>query len=182
MRERTMMTTTPRPATAMMTPRRTRTTITPQPRARMFLRPALLAPALALALALPLTAQEAPPEPGPAKDINLPEPRTFTLDNGLEVKLLQYGAVPKAAVQLVIRVGNVDEAADEVWLADLTGDLMREGTTSRTGEQIATEAASMGGSLNVSVSSDETTIGGDALAEFAPRMIELVGDVFGNPS
>ncbi len=140
--------------------------------------------ALALALALPAgtAAQQSPPEPGPAKDITLPAPYTFTLDNGLDVKLLQYGDVPKAGVQLVVRVGNVDEAGDEVWLADLVGDLMREGTTTRTGEQIATEAASMGGSLNVGVSSDETTIGGDALAEFAPQMVALVADVARNPS
>lgn len=138
-----------------------------------------------LGLALPLTAQaqkEAPPEPGPAKNITLPTPRTFTLDNGLEVKLLQYGTVPKVAVQLVVRVGNVDEAADEVWLADLVGDMMIEGTTSRSGEQIATQAASMGGSLNVGVGTDETTIGGDALAEFAPEMIALVADVARNPA
>ncbi len=138
-----------------------------------------------LGLALPLTAQaqkEAPPEPGPAKNIILPTPRTFTLDNGLEVKLLQYGTVPKVAVQLVVRVGNVDEAADEVWLADLVGDMMIEGTTSRSGEQIATQAASMGGSLNVGVGTDETTIGGDALAEFAPEMVALVADVARNPA
>jgi zinc protease len=139
---------------------------------------------LALALTLPaaLAGQQTPPAPGPAKDITLPAPYTFTLDNGLEVQLLEYGGVPKAAVQLVVRVGNVDEAADEVWLADLVGDLMAEGTGTRTAEQIATEAASMGGSLNVSVSSDETTIGGDALAEFAPMMIALVADVARNPA
>lgn len=141
-----------------------------------------LALALALALPAPIAGQQSPPEPGPASDISVPAPRTFTLDNGLEVKLLQYGGVPKAAVQLVVRAGNVDEASDEVWLADLTGDLMAEGTTTRTAEQIATEAASMGGSLSVSVSPDETTIGGDALAEFAPQMIALVADVARNPS
>lgn len=140
--------------------------------------------ALGLVLALPaaVAAQETPPEPGPAKNITLPTPRTFTLDNGLEVKLLEYGTVPKVAVQLVMRVGNVDEAADEVWLADLVADMMIEGTTSRSGEQIATEAASMGGSLNIGVGSDETTIGGDALAEFAPGMIALVADVARNPA
>lgn len=144
-----------------------------------------VAAALVLGLALPLPAaaqKEAPPEPGPAKNITLPTPRTFTLDNGLEVKLLEYGTVPKVAVQLVMRVGNVDEAADEVWLTDLMGDMMIEGTASRSGEQIALEAASMGGSLNVGVGLDETTIGGDALAEFAPAMIALVADVARNPA
>ena len=30
-----------------------------------------------------------------------------------------------------MRTGNAFEKANEVWLADLTGDLMREGTTTR---------------------------------------------------
>jgi len=144
-----------------------------------------VAAAMLLGLTLPVTAaaqKQVPPEPAPAKNITLPTPQAFTLDNGLEVKMLQYGTVPKVAVLLVMRVGNVDEAADEVWLADLVGDMMVEGTTTRSGEQIALEAASMGGSLNVGVGSDETTIGGDALAEFAPEMIALVADVARNPA
>lgn len=145
----------------------------------------MLVGALLLGLALPAGARaqkQTPPPAGPARDITLPTPRSITLDNGVEVTLLRYGTVPKVAVQLVMRVGNVDEAADAVWLADLTGDMMVEGTTSRSGEQIATEAASMGGSLNVGAGTDETTIGGDALAEFAPGMIALVADVARNPA
>ena len=62
--------------------------------------------------------------------------------------------MPKVTVTLGVRTGNVYEKADEVWLADLTGDLMREGTTTRTAAQIAEEAARMGGSLDVSVGGD----------------------------
>ena len=36
--------------------------------------------------------------------------------------------MPKVRVTLSMRTGNAFEKADEVWLADLTGDLMREGT------------------------------------------------------
>ena len=35
--------------------------------------------------------------------------------------------MPKVRVTLSVRTGNAFEKADEVWLADLTGDLMREG-------------------------------------------------------
>jgi predicted Zn-dependent peptidase len=80
-----------------------------------------------------------------------------------------------------MRTGNAFEKADEVWLADLTGDLMREGTSTRTAAQISEEAARMGGSLTVSVGGDSTTIGGDVLTEFGPQMATLVADVVRNP-
>jgi zinc protease len=132
--------------------------------------------------AAPVLAQrETPPEGGPPKDFQLAEPREVTLPNGLKVVLVTYGQVPKATVQLVVRSGNANETSTRVWLADLMGDLMQEGTTTRTAEQVANEAASMGGQVFVGVGLDQTTIQGDALSEFVPRMIALVGDVALNP-
>jgi zinc protease len=122
-----------------------------------------------------------PPKPGPARDFRVPEPKRFTLDNGLEVVLVQWGNIPKVRVTLDIRSGNAFEKADEVWLSDLTGNLLREGTATRTATQISEQAARMGGTLTVSVGGDRTTIGGDVLSEFAPLMVDLVADVVRNP-
>src|SRR5688572_16776423 len=122
-----------------------------------------------------------PPKPGTPRDFKVPEPKRFTLDNGLQVALVQWGTMPKARVTLTMRTGNGFEKADEVWLADLTGDLIREGTTTRSAAQISEEAARMGGSLSLSVGGDTTTIGGDVLSEYGQRMVELVADVARNP-
>ncbi|MGH7577956.1 MAG: M16 family metallopeptidase [Longimicrobiales bacterium] len=138
--------------------------------------------AAALALAVPAAAQQAPPAPGAPKDFRLPETRAFSLDNGVGVTFVPFGTTPKALLHLVVHAGNADESADEVWLIDLTGDLMREGTTSRTAEQINREAAGMGGSLNVGVGPDEMAVGGEVLSEFAPEMVRLMADVVRNPA
>ena len=79
--------------------------------------------------------------------------------------------MPKVRVTLSVRTGNAFEGAGEVWLADLTGDLIREGTAARNATQISREAARMGGALNISVGSDSTTIGGDVLSEFGAQMV-----------
>jgi UDP-hydrolysing UDP-N-acetyl-D-glucosamine 2-epimerase len=64
----------------------------------------------ALAGALGAQAEKQPPPPGgPARDFRLPEKRTFTLDNGLAVTLVPFGTLPKAAVGVVVRTGNIDE-------------------------------------------------------------------------
>jgi len=127
--------------------------------------------------------QPAPrPELGEPRPFRLPSTERFTLANGLTVTLAPYGSTPKATIRLILATGSVHEDPDEVWLASLTGDLMQEGTTLRTAEQIATEAASMGGSLSLGVGADRTSIGGDVLEEFAPDLLELIADVVRSPS
>src|SRR5215211_2849056 len=79
------------------------------------------------------------PQPAAPKDFRVPEPRRFTLDNGLQVALVQWGEVPKLRVTLDVRTGNAFEKRNEVWLADLTGDLVREGTTARDASAISKE-------------------------------------------
>jgi pyruvate/2-oxoglutarate dehydrogenase complex dihydrolipoamide acyltransferase (E2) component len=118
-----------------------------------------------------------PPKPGVPRDFKVPEPKRFTLDNGLQVALVQWGTMPKVRVTLSMRTGNAYEKADEVWLADLTGTLIREGTTTRSAAQISEEVARMGGALSVNVAENTTNIGGDVLSEYGHQMVELVADV-----
>ena len=145
---------------------------------------AAVATAVATAVAvLPAAAQkQSPPAAGPPVSFTLPEKREITLPNGMAVTLVRYGSIPKVDIELVLRAGNVNEAAQQVSLADVTGDLMEQGTTSRSAEQLAQQAAAMGGSLDVSVGMDQTTIGGSVLSEFASKMAGLVADVARNPA
>lgn len=128
------------------------------------------------------TPKETPPEAGPPKDFRVPAARKLTLDNGLAVTFVQYGSTPKTTVALEVRAGNVDEAPAQVWLADLTADMLVEGTKTRSAAQIAEQAASMGGSVNVSVTPDMTEIASDVLRESAPDAVRLVADVARNPA
>lgn len=146
-------------------------------------RAAALPALLLISAAAPLAAQkESPPPAGPPKGFTLPEQRAIVLPNGMGVTLVQYGAVPKVNVALVLHTGNVNESASQVSLADVMGDLMAEGTTTRSAEQVAREAASMGGALDISVGVDQMTIGGSVLSEFAPQMAQLVAEVARNPA
>ena len=143
--------------------------------------PTLLA--LAVAASAPLSAQQkqSPPEPGTPKGFSVPTPTKFTLENGLGVTLVQYGTTPKATVRLAVRSGNIDEKADEVWLADLMGDLFSQGTESKTAAQVAEAAARMGGSIDVNVGEDRTDINSDVLSEFGPEAVALIADVVMHP-
>src|SRR5262245_50929042 len=148
----------------------------------MRIRTALALAALALAVAPALRAdKQAPPAPATPKGFSVPKPKTFMLENGLAVTLVPYGTVPKVTVRLAILTGNVNETAQQVWLADLVGDMLSEGTTTRSASQIAEDAAKMGGSLDIAVGENRTEIGGDVLSEFGSEMIGLVADVARHP-
>ena len=137
---------------------------------------------LAASAGTALAQKEAPPAPGTPKDFALPTPVRVTLPNGLKVTMVQYGAIPKVQVTLSVAAGNVEETANEVWLADVTTALMTEGTAKRSGAEIAKAAATMGGSIAASAGPVRATVGGEALSEFAPDMVRLVADVAQAPA
>src|SRR5919109_255651 len=142
---------------------------------------AIAALALSAQPALAQAPREKPPIPGTPKDSALAAVRSSALPNGLEITMAPYGATPKVAVRLVVRSGNIDETAKTTWLADLTRDLMLEGTTTRTAQQIAEEAARYGGAVAFNVGINESSIGADVLSEYGPDMVRLIADIARNP-
>ncbi len=123
-----------------------------------------------------------PPAPGTPKGFSLPETKHFVLDNGLHVTLVPYGSVPKADILLAVDSGNAFEHANEVWLADLVGELTMEGTRTRTATEVSEQAAEMGGSVSVGVGPDTATVTAESLAEHTAAMVQLVADVAMNPA
>jgi predicted Zn-dependent peptidase len=133
-------------------------------------------------MALTASAQEreTPPPIGLPKPFAAPAGETFTLPNGMQVTLAQHGSVPLVTVSARIAFGSINENADQVWLSKLTAELMKEGTKTRSGAQVAEDAARMGGQLDISAGMDETTASIDVLSEFAPRAVQLLADVLEN--
>jgi predicted Zn-dependent peptidase len=138
---------------------------------------------LCTAFIQPAQAQkETPPPGGKAKDFKLSDKKTQTYANGLKTTLVQYGNVPKATIILTIKAGNAHEKDNQIWLADLTGRLMREGTAQMNFAALSKKAAMMGGSLDISVGPSQTTITGSVLSEFAPEFIKLISDLVMQPA
>jgi predicted Zn-dependent peptidase len=133
-------------------------------------------------LAAPARAQkQTPPPAGPPRDFVAPPSRHFVLDNGMQVTLVPYGTVPKVEVQLVVYAGHASERADQVWLSDLMGDLLLEGTTTRAAAQVNDAVARMGGALQLTTGADATYIGADVLADSGPALVGLIADVIRHP-
>ena len=89
-----------------------------------------------LAAAAPAAERELPPAPGEPHELKLPSKETLHLDNGLAITFLDYGRVPKVNLLAVVRTGNIDEGED-TWLPDVTVEMMKEGTATRSAYDIA---------------------------------------------
>jgi zinc protease len=131
--------------------------------------------------ALQAQKQTTPPPAGKPKDFVLPGKKDKELPNGMKGTFVQYGAVPKVNVRLIIKTGSVHEKANQVWLADLTAKLLKEGTAAMNFAAISKKLAAMGGDIDISVSMDQTSISGSVLSEYASDLITIMGDLIMNP-
>jgi zinc protease len=138
--------------------------------------------ALTFCVATVYAQKQTPPAGGKPKDFKIPEKKQGQLPNGLKTTMVQFGAVPKVTVQVIVKTGNVHEGPDQVWLADLTGDLLKEGgTTTMDFKTISKKVAGMGGDIFVNVGLDQTFISGSVLSEFTPDLIKIMSDMIINP-
>ncbi|HEV7621161.1 MAG TPA: insulinase family protein, partial [Flavisolibacter sp.] len=89
--------------------------------------------------------KQLPPEAGTPKDFHLAANKEVLLANGLKGVMVSYGNIPKVEISLIIKTGNIHEAENQVWLADLTGKMLREGSTRYNAKALSKKVAAMGG-------------------------------------
>lgn len=133
-----------------------------------------------LCLASVAIAQQVPPPPGPPRPFQLPTPVTISLPNGVQATFIDFGVVPKVSIAITVRTGNLNEGK-QIWLADLTGDLFKEGTANRSAEQIAQASTLMGGEVGVGVGADETMLSLDVLSEYGADAVALLAEMLTQP-
>jgi zinc protease len=127
--------------------------------------------------------KQAPPAGSAPRPFTVPPSQTFSLPNGLQATLVPYGNVPKATIIVTVRAGALNEPADQVWISDFTGRLIKEGgTKTKSANQVAQEAASMGGAVDVTAGPDRTQLSSDVLSELTPKMVALLADLATHPA
>jgi len=129
----------------------------------------------------PIAMAQAPP-PAPPRPINWPVINESKLDNGLTVVLVPLHNVPKITAELSVLAGRGTAYKTQPGVAQLAARVANEGTATRTSLQIKQELRSIGGSLTTGVDNDATTLTASSLADFAPKLLDLVSDVARHPS
>ena len=123
----------------------------------------VLGVAIVLVPALPAMAQQGAPEPSkivrknraPVSNeilrVKLPAAVETTLENGLKVLILEDRRQPIVSVQLNISgAGGLFEPSEDVGLAGVTAQMLRDGTTTRSKQAILEEIGRLGATLSSS--------------------------------
>lgn len=140
---------------------------------RLALVPALATLVASSALAQQVDRSKRPVAPPPAA-FAFPHVATRTLANGMRVAVVENHAVPVVAVRLVLPVDSVADPRGKEGLYWLTLSMLRDGTTSRTPEQLAAAMAELGTTVSPTTF---TTI----TANFAPSL-NLMADMVAHPA
>ncbi len=93
-------------------------------------------------------AGETPAVPG----LNLTDAKRTVLPNGLTLIILENRRLPIVVAEAYVTGVRLRETADQAGVAALVGDLLDEGTVTRTGQEISTAIQNVGGSLSFSSS------------------------------
>jgi zinc protease len=127
-------------------------------------------------------ARQSPPESGPARDIQFPSIARASVGTGLEVNTVEWHTLPIVYLQVIVKSGGSADPTDMPGMADLVGQMLKEGTRTRTSAQIAEEVEFLGADLWVSSGQDTITIGMRALSSQLDDAMRLLADVAMNPA
>lgn len=117
------------------------------------------------------------PEPGPAPTIQLGEFESFTMENGLQVIVVENRKVPVVSFQLTLDIKPVLEG-DAKGYVNFAGQLMREGTVNRSKQEIDEGVDFIGANL----STYSTGMFASSLTRHKGDLLELMSDVLLNPT
>ena len=111
------------------------------------------------------------PTQGPAPEINLGEPETFNLNNGLKVLVVENHKLPRVSIQLSIDNPPILEG-DKAGVASLTGSLLGKGSKNIAKDEFNEEIDFLGARLSYSSQGAYA----QSLSKYFPRMMELMAD------
>lgn len=123
------------------------------------------------------------PPVGAPRPFEFPAAATKTLSNGLRVFVVTDHSEPAVAVQLVIlSAGTIKDPEGAPGVAQMTANLLTQGTEKRSAQQIAEAIDFVGGSLTAAAGKDTTTVGLDVVKKDLSMGLDLMSDVVLHPA
>ena len=123
------------------------------------------------------------PTPGPTPEAHVPAWSQSTLANGAKLVVSERHALPLVSVSVSF-VGGADQfdQPGKTGEATLVGGMLAEGTTTRTGDEIADAAQAVGSNLETAIGAEDARVSFTSMADAAERMFTLAGDVIMHPT
>jgi len=123
-----------------------------------------------------------PPPPLEPRDVDFPAVGRDTLENGLELVVVENHEQPVVSVRLYTPGGQAAEPDGKTGVAGLTASTLDQGTGSRSAEEIASTVEGAGASLTTGASNDFGYVATSVLTESLPTVLDVFADVVRNPT
>ena len=117
------------------------------------------------------------PQPKAAPKIQLEDPQTFTLSNGLKVLVVENHKLPRVRVQLLLDNPPVLEG-EKAGVSSLTGALLGKGSSNISKDDFNEEVDFLGATISFSGQSAFAS----TLSRYFPRILELMAEAAFNPN
>ena len=117
------------------------------------------------------------PTPGPAPEINIKDPKSFDLKNGLKVIVVEDHKLPRVIYSLQTDNPPVKEG-DAIGAADMLSSMLGKGSQSIDKDAFYEEVDYMGASVNFGSSSAF----GNGLSKYSERILQLMADAALHPN
>ncbi len=114
--------------------------------------------------------------------VSLPPFARQVLPNGVTVYLMPRHDVPLVTLYAATRGGAESDPDGKSGVASVTVELIRRGTTSRTGDQFADEVDALGANFETRVDPQSTRLEMEVLSRGLPRALDLFSAAILNPS
>ena len=124
---------------------------------------------------------ETPPPPLLTPELVFPEYEIRQLDNGLQVVYVGSHEQPAVNVRLVVRAGASTDPTAKPGLAALAAQMLDQGTTSRSAQEIAETIDNIGGALSVGGGTDLSFVSTLVMKDSYDLSLEMLSDVTRNP-
>lgn len=116
-------------------------------------------------------------------DIQTPKPTRVTLSNGIILYMVEDHRLPMINLQARIGVGAINEPADKVGLAGITGAVMRSGgTATMSGDEIDEALESIGASIETGIGNASGTASMSLLKDNIDTGLSILADILMNPA
>lgn len=110
----------------------------------------------------------------PFKEVNL--------ENGLKIFFVRDMALPRIDLSLFVKVGQRDESLESLGINYFTANLLEEGTSQYSANQLADQLAILGTDFSISPGSDFTSISIDGLTLSSEKIIQLFSEIIFKPA
>ena len=122
------------------------------------------------------------PPVGELAALDFPKIVHAKLSNGIPLDFVQRSAVPLTQVALTFDAGNAADRPQGRGLAAMTMDLLDEGTSTLSSQQIAETGERLGAAINTGNGTDRSYVMLNALSPNLAPSLDLMSDVVKNPA